>query len=514
MGIPSYFSYILQKFPNVIKEQKYVTTIHNFFLDSNSIIYDIVNHLTNYKVSNIHDIIINKVIEKINHYIDITNPQGITMIAFDGVAPVAKLNQQRERRFKSAYTKQLSQQLQLSNDTWDTTNITPGTSFMNELNKKLHEYYDNKENILLTTSDEKGEGEHKIFEYIRSHPHTWDQTNIIYGLDADLIMLALNHSHINPSIYLLRESPHFVNHFTEDLKPNELYLFDIQDFADKIVLELEGNIKDKKRIIKDYIFLCFFLGNDFLPHFPSLNIRTTGIYTLLENYKEHILSQGLFLTNDDIEWKNVHIFFNQLKVKEKDLIVEELKKRDMMEWKIKNRLKGHDNQTTFKKFENIPILDRNAEKEIDPQKINFQEKYYENLFSMKFTTKEQISLNYLEGLEWTFYYYQSGCKNWRWKYDYSYPPLIEDLVNYIPTEQKLFVQDNQESISTIVQLCYVIPKTSLKLLPPKVYKKINKNIYTQECVFKWAFCKYFWECHVLLPEINIEELIKIIKFLP
>lgn len=511
MGIPSYFSYILKKFPNVIKEQKYLNEIHNFFLDSNSIIYDIVNHLTNYKVSNINDIIINKVIEKINHYIDIINPQGITMIAFDGVAPVAKLNQQRERRFKSAYTKQLSQQLQLSNDTWDTTNITPGTSFMSELNKKLHAHYDNNKNIVLTTSDEKGEGEHKIFEYIRTHPYTWDKTNIIYGLDADLIMLALNHLHINTSIYLLRESPHFVNQFTEELKPNELYLFDIQDFADKIVLELESETKYKKRIIKDYIFLCFFLGNDFLPHFPSLNIRTTGIYTLLNHYKEIILSQGLFLTNEDIEWKNVYLFFTQLQIKEKDLIIEELNKRDMLEWKMKTKFKGNDNHTTFKKFENIPILDRNTEKEIDPQKKNFQEKYYNNLFSMKFTTKEKISLNYLEGLEWTFYYYQSGCKNWRWKYEYSYPPLIEDLVNYIPTEQQFFVQDNQESISTIVQLCYVIPKTSLTLLPPKVYKKINKNIYTQDCVFKWAFCKYFWECHVLLPEINIDELTKTLE---
>jgi len=425
------------------------------------------------------------------------------MIAFDGVAPVAKLNQQRERRFKSAYTKQLSQQLQLSNESWDTTNITPGTVFMAELNKQLHFYYDNKENIVLTTSNEKGEGEHKIFEYIRNHPHTWNQTNVIYGLDADLIMLALNHSHINPNIYLLRESPHFVNQFTEELKPNELYLFDIQDFADKLVIELESTATNKKRIIKDYIFLCFFLGNDFLPHFPSLNIRTTGIYTLLEHYKECLLSQGLFLTNEEIEWKNVSLFFTKLQIKEKDLIVEELVKRDMLEWKMKSR-----NQPTFKKFENIPILDRTIEKEIDPRKINFQEKYYQHLFTMNITSKEQICQNYLEGLEWTFHYYQSGCKNWRWKYDYSYPPLIEDLIQFIPTEQKIFVQENQESISTMVQLCYVIPKTSLNLLPTQVYKKIDKNIYTQECVFKWAFCKYFWECHVLLPEVDIDELSK------
>jgi len=169
------------------------------------------------------------------------------MISFDGVAPIAKLNQQRERRFKAAYIKQLTQELQLSESSWDTANITPGTYFMSNLNKNLHKYYDSKENILLTTSDERGEGEHKIFDYIRSNSLIWDKINVIYGLDADLIMLALNHCDINPNIYLLREAPHFINQFVKDLIPNELYLLDIQEFADKIIMELDEPIKKKKK---------------------------------------------------------------------------------------------------------------------------------------------------------------------------------------------------------------------------------------------------------------------------
>ena len=512
MGIPSYFSYILQKHSHIIKQHKQITLIDNLFLDSNSIIYDVINQIKNYKLPNIQSIIIKKVIEKIDSYISIIQPQGKTMISFDGVAPIAKLNQQRERRYKAAYIKQLSQELQLSESSWDTTNITPGTFFMNELSRQLHKYYETKENIILTTSDERGEGEHKIFEYIRINPLIWDKTNVIYGLDADLIMLALNHCDINPTIYLLREAPHFINQFVKDLIPNELYILDIQEFAIKIVMELEEPIIKKKYIIKDYIFLCFILGNDFLPHFPSLNIRTTGIYTLLSHYKENILSKDLFLTkNNKIKWPNVKKLFKSISIKEEDLIIEELIKREEMEWKIKNKLQGRDNSTKFKKVENIPIVDRTIEKEIDPRKKEWTTKYYENLFPIKFVSKESICKNYLEGLEWTFHYYQSECKNWKWKYNYSYPPLIQDLISYIPNKYTELISHNPESIPTIVQLCYVVPKTSLNLIPQDIYKKLDKNIYTKECLFKWAFCKYFWECHVDLPEINIDNLIRILK---
>ena len=128
---------------------------------------------------------------------------------------------------------------------------------------------------------------------------------------------------------------------------------------------------------------------------------------------------------------------------------------------------------------------------------------------------KQISLNYLEGLEWTMKYYTSGCPDWRWHYKYNYPPLLQDLINYIPYFETTLIKPNDyKSVSPLVQLAYVLPNSSLHLLPQKLYSKLitsNNHWYPMDCEFIWAFCRYFWEAHVELPEIDICELEQIIN---
>ena len=156
------------------------------------------------------------------------------------------------------------------------------------------------------------------------------------------------------------------------------------------------------------------------------------------------------------------------------------------------------------------------EKHINPFKSNWQNRYYKCLFDIDIdeVRKKQICTNYLEGLEWTMKYYTTGCPDWRWCYNYNYPPLFSDLLHYIPVFDAEFVPNKKPApVTELVQLAYVLPKQSLHLLPEKLYESLvlkHNDWYKADCEFVWSYCRYFWESHVQLPHIDIDELEKFV----
>ena len=143
---------------------------------------------------------------------------------FDGVAPVAKLEQQRTRRYKAWLEREIMARMKQSVDTtWCTASITPGTQFMSDLAAGVENFFitnDKGRSIIVSSSKVPGEGEHKIFEHIRSRQAEHrDVVTVIYGLDADLIMLTLNHMHISQKLLLFRETPHFIRHLDKGFRP-------------------------------------------------------------------------------------------------------------------------------------------------------------------------------------------------------------------------------------------------------------------------------------------------------
>lgn len=567
MGIPSYFSYIVKNHPRVIKKflkqeeplQKDTVKINNLYLDCNSIIYDAVHSISSENTTATETItttttstlqnatrIINRVLAKIEEYILLIKPDTYVYIAFDGVAPVAKLEQQRQRRYKSQYQNNISQGIfkdfkVVKQDAWDTTAITPGTQFMSMLNKRCTTFFNNPskynlKSIILSGSDQPQEGEHKLFQFIRDNPKEHAElSTVIYGLDADLIMLSIHHIPYCKSIYLFRETPHFIQSISKDLEPNDTYLLDIPELAQKIGEEMgisisirnstsnhiSDNMVDKNMDTKhcyDYIFLCFFLGNDFLPHFPALNIRTGGVDKMMMAYSAVIKEEERLIDaiNGKIIWKNVRKVVAYLSEQEEKYIKEEHVQRNKRE---KFYYPTDTPENTFKKFEGLPNYERATEKYINPLINGWENRYYEVLFDVEPTEEriEQICVNYLEGLEWTMKYYSNGCPDWRWRYNYNYPPLLKDLIKHIPLYDRIFVYGtsplSQTPVSEFTQLCYVLPKQSLYLLPNEILNKLGdkkQEWYKSDCNFVWAYCRYFWEAHVELPEIEVDELEKLL----
>ena len=73
----------------------------------------------------------------------------------------------------------------------------------------------------------------------------------------------------------------------------------------------------------------FLPRNDFLPHFPALNIRTTGIDRLLDVYKEVLSTTNYnLIQNDKIRWNVLRKIILELSKNEQQMIIEEYKLRD------------------------------------------------------------------------------------------------------------------------------------------------------------------------------------------
>ena len=462
MGIPAYFSYIVKNHNQILRKFKRVRlTVDNLYLDSNSIVYDVVHKDPQLSIQDI----VRNTISKIDEYIALIQPRQQVYIAFDGVAPVAKMNQQRQRRCKNVVV-----------DGFDTTNITPGTDFMKQMNQQMTEYYKSRPNTIVSFG--VGEGEHKLFQHIRDNKEVHKtQTTVVYGLDADLIMLSLNHLSLCPNLYLFRETPHFIQSIDRSMDPNENYLMDIG--------ELAKTMNDEIISMNDYIFICFFLGNDFMPHFPAINIRTGGIDKMLTAYKK----EEPLIVGSKINWRNVRALVQRLADLEEEFIITEtaaLEKR----LRFASRKQEHE-----KEKEKEPELSRELERFIDPTKPGWQNRYYSTLFDIDIDDerRKQICLNYLEGLEWTFKYYTTGCPDWRWSYKYDYPPLLCDLIKYVPYFDVEFIRpNNRVPVSEATQLKYVMPDKTIT--GPKEYKVVT------------AYCRYAWEGHIQLPEIDIDKM--------
>ena len=446
MGIPFYFASLLRNHKNVLRRITRKDTCVNLCLDSNSIVYDCARGIEATHPS-FETELIARVCAKIESYIELVRPTNV-FIAFDGPPPMAKMKQQRERRYKGAAETKTG---------WDTVQITPGTTFMLKLDEGVKTYFQHHAEkfgaFKLSVSSEPGEGEQKIFEWLRGSP---GQT-FVYGLDSDLIILALQHLKLCP-ICMVRE-------FKEEMK-----LLDVS----KLGVEIETLLgKDR---LNDYIFLMFFMGNDFLPHFPALNLRTKGLDTILQTYKTAAFDNPIF-DGEKICWRHVEKLLQLLGDKESVLVGREYRDRNS---KVVPNLP-----------ENKPLLERELEHYINPCEKGWEHRYYTSLLKVDPTpsTIGRLCSDYFQMLNWNSKYYTGSCPSWNVYYPHMYPPLLKDLAKHVPKTDFTFPPSETKTIKQLLE--FVLPSTlSHYSSIPLTVQPSNPEVY-------WAFTTFYWESHLL-----------------
>ncbi|KAH9259612.1 hypothetical protein BASA81_002034 [Batrachochytrium salamandrivorans] len=403
MGVPAFFRWISEKYPKItqkcIEEDPTVFAdgtelpvdatepnpmgmeFDNLYLDMNGIIHP-CTHPEDGSPALTRDQMMLAIAKHIDRLFRLIRPRKLLYMAIDGIAPRAKMNQQRSRRFRAAQeadearedrekVKKAMRQQGMKPPSeadkppaFDSNVITPGTEFMDQLAEFLRFFIIERQKhdpawqsckVILSDSQSPGEGEHKIMQFIRrqrAEPgHDPNCHHVMYGLDADLIMLGLASHEVHFTV--LRDQVLFGKQnrkagFKQDsvltldagvpspsppppisiskLKPIEmLHVWILREYlANEFRQESfqtnspggGGGLKfpyDFERCIDDFVFLCFFVGNDFLPHLPSLSIRESGLELLLNIYRKVMPTLDGYLTQDgDIMLNRVEALMTEL----------------------------------------------------------------------------------------------------------------------------------------------------------------------------------------------------------
>ncbi len=288
----------------------------------------------------------------IDHLFTLIKPKKTFFMAIDGVAPRAKMNQQRSRRFRTALDAEKALEkaeregIEIPKEPpFDTNSITPGTEFMKKVSIHLKYFINakvmNDKNwqgieIVLSGHEVPGEGEHKIMEYIRGSigrdDYDVNLRHCIYGLDADLIMLGLV-THI-PHFALLREEVVFGRRGDKQkrktLEDENFYLLHLSlvreylqlEFDDlKDAIEFEGKFKyNFENLLDDFIFIMYVIGNDFLPNLPDLHINKGAFPVLIQTFKNAFIKgnlDGYLNENGVINMERFKIWLDELEIFER-----------------------------------------------------------------------------------------------------------------------------------------------------------------------------------------------------
>uniref|UniRef100_A0A7S4Q3X4 5'-3' exoribonuclease n=1 Tax=Alexandrium monilatum TaxID=311494 RepID=A0A7S4Q3X4_9DINO len=376
MGVPTFFRWCCVRFPKIVRDTIEREPVEmdgrmvpvdldedapngdfdNLYLDMNGIIHPCC-HPEDGPAPEDEEHMYENIFLYLDRLVRIVRPKKLLYMAIDGVAPRAKMNQQRARRFRAAQEREEMQREQekLRQD-WeaegralpnrgtgkffDSNVITPGTNFLHKMSEAIRYYVHDrltndplwqklKPRVILNDANIPSEGEHKIMDYIRAQrvqpeydPNT---RHCLYGADADLIMLGLATHEAHFSIIrevvmpktekkctLCGGNGHVASECTgeneesEDMgiqKPFQILSIPILrqylmlQFAELEDLMPDSNPYDFERCIDDFVFMCFFVGNDFLPHLPSLSIKDGSIDQMLSLYQEILPSMDTYLTD-------------------------------------------------------------------------------------------------------------------------------------------------------------------------------------------------------------------------
>lgn len=555
MGVPAFFAWLLKNFKSRILLKRLEIECDHFFIDANCAFHPecmkVKESFADLFGNELEDKMFKRITNYLTYLFNFVRAKKTNGVFVDGPAPLAKMVQQRKRRYKSIEETNERNLIKLKhnkplNNNWNNNVITPGTEFMERLHLELLEYFSKKKldcDYIYSSYHTCGEGEHKLLQTIRTKVKKTDVV-VIYGLDADLIFLAMACQIEN--VYLLRESQQL------GLKTEENELYDpIEDVGQELmyvsIKELKNafnqeiwKLVEKKNklddiILKfdlntdftnDLIIICFLLGNDFLPHFPSLSISKGGLDMILDAYVDCLIESTTLMTtiNTNLKIKINNVFFA--------LLIERLAEKEEMFFREglpyyrhlfeKRRCPASDAYSRdIWDFENMKNI-----KKYDPigLGVGLEEVWKFNYYEYYFGTSEyqsdcidELIKYYLEGIIWVTKYYFEKCPDLMWQYPFDHAPFLSDISRYLRkynTDINLIEFESNNNVTPMIQLLAVLPPASNNMLAKSYRSLVLHNdspiidMYPKKTMLDIVNKDLYWLCIPKLPPLDIDRIIE------
>eukprot|EP00667_Euglena_gracilis_P005256 EG_transcript_5287 len=517
-----------------------------------------------------------RVFRAVDDVVAAARPRRLLYLAFDGVAPRAKMNQQRGRRFKSAQDRRLTGAADAAvralyreagweapperDPPWDHNVITPGTPFMEKLMRGLEWYIHERVTthplwrrltVIFSPASVPGEGEHKIIDFVRQQrlrasydPNT---SHCLHGLDADLIMLALA-TH-EPRFTILRDHVDLSRWGPPQPGDPKYDLLHISVLREYLAVEFQplatvnlGVPFSLERAIDDFVFLCFFVGNDFLPHLPSLDIRTGAIDRLQHLHQELLPRlQGWLTDAGEVHAGRVAVLVQHMAQIE-DQTFRQHEETERWRHGRQREQQEEDRRLREMQFDGLLAAVRRGERpaatafadlvalrlkqledvaDQQPDTVRlgvegWKPRYYASKLGFAEADLaaecKRCCVAYWEGLQWVMRYYYQGCPSWTWYYPYHYAPFASDLLGAWGALETT-LPDPGEPFTPFGQLMGVLPPASKHALPQCYHSLMEsdlspiKDFYPAQFHVDLVGKRYAWQGIVCLPFIEEARLL-------